>query len=59
MEGSIKDSLVVRGQLLDLDKGKSSRGRSRYKTRSNHMVKSTRKHWKCGKVGHCKKDCSS
>jgi hypothetical protein len=47
MEGSNKDALVVRGQLVDRDKGKFSVRKSKSKGRSKSMVQSTtRRCWK-------------
>jgi hypothetical protein len=51
MEGSTKDSLMVRGQLVDRDKGKFSGTQSKSKGRSKSLVHSMRRCWKCGKVG--------
>jgi hypothetical protein len=57
MEGSTKDALVVRGRPVDRDKGKFSGRKSKSKGRSKSLVQSTRRCWKCGKVGNYKKDC--
>ena len=43
----------------DYGKDKSSRGRSRFKTRSMSSVRSTWKCYKCSKDIHYKKDCVS
>jgi hypothetical protein len=55
MEGSIEDALVVRGRLVERDKGKFFSGKSKSKGRSKSSVQSTRRCWKCGKVGQYKK----
>jgi hypothetical protein len=57
MEGSNKYSLLVRAQLVERDKGKLFNRKSKLKGRSKFLVQSTRRCWKCGKVGHYKKDC--
>jgi hypothetical protein len=59
MEGSTKDGLVVRGQPIERNKGKFSGRKSKLKGRSISPFQSTRRYWKCGKVGHYKKDCKS
>jgi hypothetical protein len=59
MEGSTKDALVVRGRLVEIDKGKFPCRNSKSKGRSKSPVHSTRRCWKCGKVGNCKKDYKS
>lgn len=57
MEGSTKDALSVRiVRPIDEGNAKSFKGRSRGRLKSTG--KSTRKCWKCGKVGHFKKDYS-
>jgi hypothetical protein len=60
MKGSTKDELVVRGRPIDIDKGKffsrNSKSKGRYKS---HVQSTTRRCWKCGKVGHYKRDCKS
>jgi hypothetical protein len=55
MEGSTKDALVVRGRLIDRDKGIFSSRNFKSKGRSKSPVQSTRRCWKCGKDGHYKK----
>jgi hypothetical protein len=57
MEGSTKDDLMVRGRLVDRDKGKFSGRKSKLKGRSKSHVQSTRRCWKCSKVGNYKRDC--
>lgn len=59
MEGSTKDDLMVIGWLVGRGKRNSSRQRSKSKGRSKSLRQSTRKCWKCGKVGNLKKDCKS
>jgi hypothetical protein len=59
MEGSIKYSLVVRGQLIERDKGKLSGRNSKSKSGFKSSVQSTRRCWKCGKYRDYKKDCKS
>jgi hypothetical protein len=59
MEGSTKDSLVVRGQLIDRDKGILFGRNFKSKRRSKSSIQSTRRCWKCGKVGNYKKDDNS
>jgi hypothetical protein len=56
MEGLIKDALVVRGQLVDRDKGKFSFRKSKLKGRYKSLVQSKRRCWKCSKYGDYKKD---
>jgi hypothetical protein len=59
MEGSNKDALVVRGRLIERDKGKFSGRKFKSKGRSKFPIQSTRRCWKCGKFGHYKKDYKS
>jgi hypothetical protein len=59
MEGWTKDALVVRGRSVSRDKGKLSSRNSKLKGRYKSHVHSTRICWKCGKVGHYKRDCKS
>jgi hypothetical protein len=59
MEGSTKDALVVRGRPIDRDKGRFSGRKFKSKGRSKSLIQSTRRCWKCGKVGHYKKDGKS
>jgi hypothetical protein len=46
IEGSTKYSLLVRGRLIDKDKGKFSGRNSKSKGRSKYLVQSMRKCWK-------------
>ena len=57
MEESTKDSLIVKGQLVDRGKGKSFSGRSKSRGKSKSPRHLTRKCRKCGKVWHVKKHC--
>jgi hypothetical protein len=59
MEGLTKATLVVRDQLVDRDKGKFSSRNSKFKSISKSHVQSTIICWKCGKVGHYKRDNKS
>jgi hypothetical protein len=59
MEGSTKDALVVRGRLVDRNKGIFSGRNFKLKGRSKSSIQSMRRCWKCSKVGHYKKDCKS
>jgi hypothetical protein len=59
MEGSTKDSLAVRGESNDKDKGKFSGRNSKSKGRSKSIVQLKIRCWKCGKVGNYKRDCKS
>jgi hypothetical protein len=59
MEGSTKDALMVRGRPIDRGKGKFSGRKTKSKGRSKSPIQSMRKCWKCGKVGHYKRDCKS
>jgi hypothetical protein len=56
MEGSTKDALVMRGRPVDRDKGKFSSRKSKLKSRSKSFIQSTRRCWKCDKVGNYKRD---
>jgi hypothetical protein len=57
-ESTIYD-LVVRGRLVDIDKGKFSNIMFKSKSRSKSHVQLTRRCWKCSKVLHYKRDCKS
>jgi hypothetical protein len=59
MEGSTKDALAMRGRPVKRDKGRFSSRNFKSKGRSRSSVQSTRRCWKCGKVGNYKKDCKS
>ena len=48
MEGSTKDALVVRGRLVDKDKGKFFDRKSKSKGRYKYYIQFTRRCWKCG-----------
>jgi hypothetical protein len=51
--------LFVRGCSQERNKNKSSSGRSKYRGRSKSSGKFVKVCWRCGKEGHCKKQCSS
>jgi hypothetical protein len=59
MEGSTKDDLVVRGRSIDIYKGKFFSRNSKLKGRYKYHVQSTRRCWKCSKVGNYKRDLNS
>ena len=57
MEGSTKDALVMRGQLIERDKGIFSGIKIKTKGISESSVQSMRRFSKCGKSGHYKNEC--
>jgi hypothetical protein len=59
MEGSTKDSLMMRGWPIDRDKGKFSSRTSKSKGRSKSPFHSMKICWKCNKFEHYKMDCKS
>ena len=52
MEGSTKDALVMRGRLIERDKGIFSSIKIKAKGISESLVQSMRRCSKCGKSGH-------
>jgi hypothetical protein len=59
MDGHSTDALLVRGHTQDRNPSKPSRWGSKYTGRSKSPGKYLRKCWKCGKIGHYKKDYKS
>jgi hypothetical protein len=59
MEGSTKDDMVVRGRLVDKDKGRFSGTKFNSKGRDKSSVHSMRRCWKCDKCRNYKKDYKS
>jgi hypothetical protein len=59
MDGHNTDDLFVRGGTQDRNPGKPSGWRSKSTGRYKSPGKSFRKCWKCGKIGHYKKDFKS
>ena len=59
MDNHSMDALSVRGRPQERNKNKGYGGRSKSKGRSKSPRKGIRKCWKCGKVGHYKKDFRS
>ena len=59
MDNHSVDALSVRGRPQERNKNKGYWGRSKSKGRSKSPGKGIRKCWKCGNVGHYKKNCRS
>jgi hypothetical protein len=59
MDGHSTYALSMRGCTQDMNLGKSLGGRSKSTGRSKSLGKNLRKCWKCGKIGHYKKDFKS
>jgi hypothetical protein len=59
MEGQSTDALFARGRSQEINRSKSSSGRSKSKGRSKSPRKFVKVCWRCGKEGHYKKQCRS